>query len=122
VTDPLDGNGKALVDGNPLPQAPRSRSTSRSSTRSGGAGDIYVLNDWVYRSKVTLHLRIDRVHRQVAHRRWLRIGYTWATQVRRGAVRAQHHEPDPRRRGIDFNNLTASSTIRALGAQFKASF
>jgi hypothetical protein len=57
LAGPIDANGKALIGGNPLPQAPKSTiNFTLKYTQPAGAGEWYVLTDWVYRSKVNFFL------------------------------------------------------------------
>ncbi|NJN00640.1 MAG: TonB-dependent receptor, partial [Aquincola sp.] len=61
MTDPVGPNGGRLVNGNPLPQAPKTtvNFTLRYSQPTP-TGEWYVLTDWVHRSKVNFFLYESR--------------------------------------------------------------
>jgi iron complex outermembrane receptor protein len=126
VTDPLDSAGKALVDGNPLPQAPKytANLTLKYTTPLAG-GDLYVFTDWVYRSKVNFFLydSVEFTGRSLTEG-GLRIGYTWGAGKYDFAVFGRNITNQIRVvGGIDFNNLTGFiNEPRTWGAQFRASF
>ena len=59
VTDPIDGLGNAIIDGNPFPQAPKWtwNVTARVSMPVGGAGnEMYLFTDWAGQGKTNLFL------------------------------------------------------------------
>ena len=60
VLDPINpATGNALIDGNPLPQAPRyiANATLRYGVPvRGGRGEIFVFTDWAYRSRINFFL------------------------------------------------------------------
>jgi iron complex outermembrane receptor protein len=102
VTDPQTGaGGQALIDGNPLPQAPKvTTNFTLRYTRTLAGGDFYVLHRLgLPQQGQLLPLREHRVHRQ-GHAS--RVACAWATweqrQVRGRDLRAQHHQPDAHRR------------------------
>jgi len=57
VLDPLSGAGNALIDGNPLPQAPRwiANATARYAVPLRG-GEVFFFTDWAYRSRINFFL------------------------------------------------------------------
>jgi len=58
MINPLDSNGNALINGNPLPQAPKwvGDLTAKYSWPMGNGSQIYVYTDWSYRSEVNYFL------------------------------------------------------------------
>jgi len=126
VTNPLDANGKALINGNPLPQAPKTtfNFTARYSQPTTN-GEWYVFTDWVYRSKVNFFLyeSVEFTGKALTEG-GLRLGYTWSNGKYDAAVFGRNITNQIRIvGGIDFNNLTGFiNEPRTWGVQFKASF
>ena len=127
VTDPRQGaNGPALIDGNPLPQAPKTTAnfTLRYSQPMGN-GDLYVFTDWVYRSKVNFFLyeSVEFTGKALTEG-GLRVGYNWGGGKYDAAVFVRNIADEIRIvGGIDFNNLTGFiNEPRTFGVQFKAMF
>jgi iron complex outermembrane recepter protein len=125
-TDPLDANGKALIDGNPLPQAPKTtlNFTLRYSQPTP-TGEWYVLTDWVYRSKINFFLYESKEFTGKALTEGgLRVGYVWGNGKYEAAAFGRNITNQIRVvGGIDFNNLTGFiNEPRTFGVQFKASF
>jgi iron complex outermembrane receptor protein len=126
VTDPLTPGGQALIDGNPLPQAPKT--TVNLSLRYGqpiGAGEWYVLTDWVYRSKINFFLyeSVEFTGKPLTEG-GLRAGYLWGNGKYEAAAYVRNITNQIRVvGGIDFNNLTGFiNEPRTYGVQFKAAF
>ncbi len=126
VTDPLDANGKALIDGNPLPQAPKTtvNFTARYSQPTPN-GEWYVFTDWVYRDKVNFFLyeSTEFVGKALTEG-GVRVGYIWGNGKYDAAIFGRNITNQIRIvGGIDFNNLTGFiNEPRTWGLQFKASF
>ncbi len=126
VTDPLDANGLAIIDGNPLPQAPKT--TANFTLRYGipmGSGDFYVLTDWAYRSKVNFFLyESTEFTGKASLEGGLRVGYLWGNGKYEAALYGRNITDQVRIvGGIDFNNLTGFiNEPRTWGVQFKALF
>ena len=128
VTDPQPGGvgTTAVIDGNPLPQAPRTtvNFTARYSQPTAG-GEVYVFTDWVYRSKVNFFLYESKEFvGKALTEGGLRVGYTWANGKYDAAVFGRNITNQIRIvGGIDFNNLTGFiNEPRTWGVQFKATF
>ena len=129
VKDPtrtVGGNTVARIDGNPLPQAPKTTANfTLRYTQPVGNGDLYVFTDWVYRSKVNFFL-YDSVEftGKAMTEGGLRVGYSWANGKYDVAAFARNITNQIRIvGGIDFNNLTGFiNEPRTLGLQFKALF
>lgn len=126
VTDPRTAGGQALIDGNPLPQAPKvTTSFSLKYTQPIGNGDLYALTDWVYRSKVNFFLyESTEFTGKALTEGGLRVGYTWGNGMYDGAFYVRNLTNQIRVvGGIDFNNNTGFiNDPRTFGVQFKASF
>ena len=128
VTDPQPGGvGKpAFIDGNPLPQAPRTtvNFTARYSQPTAG-GEVYVFTDWVYRSKVNFFLYESKEFvGKALTEGGLRVGYAWGNGKYDAALFGRNITNQIRIvGGIDFNNLTGFiNEPRTWGVQFKANF
>ena len=126
VTDPLTPGGQALIDGNPLPQAPKV--TTNLVLRYGreiAGGDFYVLTDWAYRSKVNFFLyESTEFTGKASLEGGLRVGYIWGNGKYEAAIYGRNITDTVRIvGGIDFNNLTGFiNEPRTWGVQFKARF
>jgi iron complex outermembrane recepter protein len=126
LTDPIDADGKALIDGNPLPQAPKTtvNFTLRYSVPTPN-GEFYALTDWVYRSKINFFLYESKEFTGKALTEGgIRVGYVWANGKYEAALFGRNITNQIRVvGGIDFNNLTGFiNEPRTFGAQFKATF
>jgi iron complex outermembrane recepter protein len=126
MTDPIGPNGGRLVDGNPLPQAPRTtvNFTLRYSQPTAN-GEWYVLTDWVYRSKINFFLYESKEFTGKALTEGgLRVGYVWGNGKYEAALFGRNITNQIRIvGGIDFNNLTGFiNEPRTFGAQFRAQF
>ena len=127
VTDPLDINGKALIDGNALPQAPKwtHNLTARWGMPVGDGGEFYVHTDWVYRSKVNFFLYESVEFTGASYvEGGLRIGYNWNQGAYDVALYGRNITDELAiLSGIDFNNLTGMiNEPRTVGVEFKAGF
>ena len=126
VTDPLTPGGQALIDGNPLPQAPKV--TTNLVLRYGrelAGGDFYVLTDWAYRSKVNFFLyESTEFTGKASLEGGVRVGYIWGNGKYEAAIYGRNITDTVRIvGGIDFNNLTGFiNEPRTWGVQFKALF
>ena len=127
VTDPLTAGGKALINGNPLPQAPKTtiNFSLKYSQPMGNGAELYAYTDWVYRSKVNFFLyeSTEFTSKPVTDG-GLRVGYAWGNGKYDMAVFGRNITNQIRVvGGIDFNNLTGFITEpRTWGLQFKAQF
>ncbi len=126
VTDPLNGSGQALIDGNPLPQAPKT--TLNFTLRYGfpaAGGEWYALTDWVYRSKVNFFLyEAKEFTGKPLTEGGIRVGFQWGKGKYEAAVFGRNITNQIRIvGGIDFDNLTGFiNEPRTFGAQFRAMF
>ncbi|MBP6899750.1 MAG: TonB-dependent receptor [Burkholderiaceae bacterium] len=126
VTDPLTTGGKALINGNPLPQAPKTTlNFTLKYSQPLGNGEVYAYTDWVYRSKINFFLyeSIEFTGKALTEG-GLRVGYSWDNG--KYDVAAYGRNITNQKRivgGIDFNNLTGFiNEPRTWGVQFKALF
>lgn len=126
VTDPLNAAGRVIIDGNPLPQAPKwtVNATARYQWPLAD-GQLYVLTDWNYRSTINFFLyeAVEFTGRAMTEG-GLRLGYIWANGKYEVAAFGRNIT-DTRRitGGIDFNNLTGFiNEPRTMGVQFKGNF
>ena len=133
VTDPKQTRGTApntttvaLIDGNPLPQAPKTNANfTLKYTQPLGNGELYAFTDWVYRSKVNFFLyESTEFTGKALTEGGLRLGYTWANGKYDVAAFGRNITDQIRVvGGIDFNNLTGFiNEPRTFGVQFKAVF
>lgn len=127
VTDPLDINGKALINGNALPQAPKwsHNVTARWSMPAGEGGEFYVFTDWVYRSEVNFFLyeSVEFTGDSMVEG-GLRLGYSWDSGSKDVALYGRNITDElVILSGIDFNNLTGMvNEPRTIGVEFKTGF
>lgn len=130
VRDPANPDpmrpGTYLLDGNPLPQAPRY--VGNLTARYGvpvGAGELYVLTDWAYKSSANFFLyESASFHGQPKAEGGLRIGYSWRDGDREIALFGRNITNEMyATSAIDFNNLTAMlNEPRIWGVQFSVKF
>ena len=126
VTDPTV-NGFALVDGNPLPQAPKwiHNLTARWATPVGDDAEFYVYTDWAYRGQVNFFLYESQEFRgRSTLEGGLRVGTNWNQGTYDLAVFGRNITDSTRIvGGIDFNNLTGFiNEPRTWGVEFTARF
>lgn len=127
VLDPLDANGKALINGNPLPQAPKTtlNFSLKYTQPMGNGAELYAYTDWVHRSKVNFFLyESTEFTSKPVTEGGLRVGYTWGNGKYDAALFGRNITNQVRVvGGIDFNNLTGFiNEPRTWGVQFKAQF
>lgn len=131
VRDPIvtrNGQRLALIDGNPLPQAPKwvYNLTARYSVPVGpNGGEFFVFTDWAYRSDINFFLyEAAEFKGKSLVEGGLRVGYNWDYGKYEVAVFGRNILDKVRAVGaIDFNNLTGFvNEPRILGVEFKASF
>jgi iron complex outermembrane receptor protein len=126
VTNPVVG-GKALINGNSLPQAPEwtHNLTARWSKALGEGGELYVFTDWAYRSKVNFFLYESKEFTgKSLTEGGLRIGYSWNNGDHDVALYGRNILNTIRATGaIDFNNLTGFiNEPRVVGVEYKTRF
>lgn len=127
VTDPLNGDGLALIDGNPLPQAPEwvYNLTARYSLPLNNGAEFYAYTDWAYRTEVNFFLyESAEFTGDPLLEGGLRVGYMWNDGRYDIALFGRNILDEVEAVGaIDFNNLTGFiNEPRIVGVEFKASF
>jgi iron complex outermembrane receptor protein len=126
VLDPINSAGRVVINGNPLPQAPKwiFNATARYGIPMGD-GEFFVFTDWAYRSKINFFLyEAAEFTGKPLTEGGLRVGYTWAAGKYEVAAFGRNIL-DQRRitGGIDFDNLTGfTNEPRVWGVQFKGGF
>jgi len=127
VTDPAGPlPGTVLIDGNPLPQAPKwiSYFTARWGVPMG-QGEFFVYTDWSYRSEVNFFLyEAEEFRGESLLEGGLRVGYNWNYGDYEVAVFGRNIlDREAIVGGIDFNNLTGFvNEPRIWGLEFTARF
>jgi iron complex outermembrane recepter protein len=126
ITNPKNAKGEALIDGNPLPQAPKlTASFTLRYSQPVGNGEVYAYTDWVFRDKINFFLyeSVEFTGKALIEG-GLRVGYSWG--IGKYDVAAFGRNITNQIRvvgGIDFNNNTGFiNDPRTFGVQFKASF
>lgn len=127
VLNPLNASGKALIDGNSLPNAPKwiANITARYGIPAANGAEYFVYTDWAYRSETNLFLyKSIEFTAPALLEGGLRVGYSWNNGKYEAAVFARNITNQVRvTGGIDFNNLTGFiNDPRTYGVQFKAAF
>ena len=126
VTDPINAAGRVVIDGNPLPQAPKwiFNATARYAIEVGN-GEVFLFTDVAYRSKINFFLyeAVEFTGKPLTEA-GVRLGYTWADRKYEVAAYSRNVSGAERITGaIDFNNLTGfTNEPRIVGVQFKGSF
>jgi iron complex outermembrane receptor protein len=126
VLDPIV-SGRAIIDGNPLPNAPKwtANLTARWGIPLASGDEVYVYTDWAYRSKVNFFLyEATEFTGKSTTEGGLRVGYLWGNGKYEAAGFVRNLTNQIRVTGaIDFNNLTGFiNEPRTYGLQFKALF
>ncbi|MHA6205938.1 TonB-dependent receptor [Dyella soli] len=124
VLDPLNAQGNALIDGNPLPNAPKwiGTLTARYGIPYGESGEFFVYTDWNYRSQVNFFLyQSEEFRSKPVLEGGLRLGYNWAYGKHEVALYARNLTNKQYITGaIDFNNRTAFvNDPRIIGVEFR---
>jgi iron complex outermembrane receptor protein len=126
VTNAKTAGGLALINGNPLPQAPKvTGSFTLKYTQPVANGEVYAFTDWIYRDKVNFFLyQSTEFTGKALMEGGLRVGYTWGSGKYDVAAYGRNITNQIRIvGGIDFNNLTGFiNDPRTFGLQFKANF
>jgi iron complex outermembrane receptor protein len=118
--------GTVSINGNPLPQAPKT--TFNFTARYGmpvAGGEVFVLTDWVYRSEVNFFLyKSTEYTGKPLLEGGLRAGYSFGQGKYEAAAFVRNIANQIRVvGGIDFNNLTGFiNEPRTFGVSFKANF
>ena len=128
VTDPLNADGLAIIDGNSLPQSPEWISNlSARWTKEIADGELYVYTDWSYRSEVNFFLYESTEFKGDALLEGgVRVGYEWYgddAEYEVALFGRNITDEEQLTGAIDFNNLTGYvNEPRFWGVEFKANF
>ncbi|MCS0616698.1 TonB-dependent receptor [Telluria mixta] len=126
ITDPLNAAGNVVINGNPLPQAPKwIVNLNARYSMPVADGEFYVYTDWSYRSKINFFLyEAKEFTGKPLTEGGLRLGYIWADGKYEVAAFGRNILDQRRISGaIDFNNLTGfTNEPRTYGVQFKGNF
>ncbi len=126
ITDPLNAAGRAVIDGNALPQAPKwIMNLSARYNWPLAEGNLFVLTDWSYRTKVNFFLyEAAEFTGKPLTEGGLRVGYNWDGGKYEVAAFGRNITDQVRVTGaIDFNNLTGfTNEPRQWGVQFRGAF
>lgn len=127
VLDPLNANGQALVDGNPLPQAPEwtLNFTAEYSKPIGDDAELFMFTDWAFQGRTNFFLyESTEFTSKGDFEGGLKVGIRWQDAKYEFAFFGRNITNEANiKGGIDFNNLTAFfNEPRVLGASFKVDF
>ncbi len=130
VTDPLvtiGGTPRALVDGNPFPNAPKwiANMTARYGVPVGNGGEFFAFTDWAYQGKTNFFLYESRefnANNQIEG--GLRAGYARQDGAYEIAAFVRNiTDADNVKGGIDFNNNTGFvNDPRVFGISARVSY
>ena len=125
--NPLNANGFALVNGNPLPQAPKWTGdfSLRYGMPMGPTGELYLFTDMSYRSEMNFFLDKELEFTGPSlFQLGARIGYTWADSKYEVAVFCRNCTDQIRNiGGINFENFTGFiNDPRIVGGQIMLRF
>ncbi|WP_262691265.1 TonB-dependent receptor [Kordiimonas aestuarii] len=126
-TDRLDNFGRAIINGNPLPQAPdwTFNVTAEYVQPTGDGEEFFVFTDWAYQGDTNFTLYEAAEFRSTGtYELGLRLGYRWDDNRYEVAFFGRNLTDEKNVKGvIDFNNLTGFvNEPRVLGVAFRADF
>ena len=127
MLDPLDSNGKLIIDGNPFPQAPEyiATVTARYGVPVGDAGEFFIFTDWAFQGETNFFIYdAAEFKSEDTFEGGLRIGYSMNDGQYEFAVFGRNITDEENVKGaIDFNNLTGfDNEPRVIGVSFRARF
>jgi outer membrane receptor protein involved in Fe transport len=126
VTDPLDANGNAIINGNPFVQAPEYIATV--AARYGipvGDGELFFYTDWAFQGKTNFFIYEAKEFRSDGnYEGGARIGYSAHGGKWELALFGRNITDEENVKGaIDFNNLTGfDNEPRIVGVSFRSKF
>jgi iron complex outermembrane recepter protein len=125
--NPLNANGRALIDGNPLPQAPKyvGDLSLRYGVPMGAGNELYFFTDMSYRTDMNFFLDAETEFVGPAlYQLGARIGYTWSDKKYELAAFCRNCTNQIRNiGGINFENTTGFiNDPRIVGGQFMVKF
>jgi len=127
VTDPmvtLGGSPRALIDGNPFPNAPEliANFTARYAIPVGANGEIFAFTDWSYQGETNIFLYESReFNTDSQFEGGLKLGYATTDGGFEAAIFARNITDEDNIKGaIDFNNNTVFvNDPRIIGVSFR---
>ena len=122
VTDPLDANGLALVDGNPFPQAPDYQfNFTAEYTQPAFNGEVYIHTDWFFQGETNFFLYESAEFNSDGNfEGGLRLGYRDARGYEAALFARNITDEENLFGGIDFNNLTGFvNEPRVIGIELR---
>jgi iron complex outermembrane receptor protein len=127
VTDPLDSQGRAIVDGNSFVQAPEyiATFTARYSVPMGDNGEFFFFTDWAFQGETQFFIyESEEFFSDDTFEGGARIGYSHNGGQWEVALFGRNITDEENVKGaIDFNNLTGfDNEPRILGVAFTAHF
>jgi len=126
VTDPIDINGFAIVDGNPFPQAPQSMlNFVLRYTHPIDTGTLFFVTDWARQGDTTFLLyESNEYHSGDIYEGGIRLGYEHGDGQWEIALFGRNiTDEENLKGGIDFNNNTGFVNERQFwGGTFKINF
>lgn len=127
VLDPVNANGFASIDGNPLPQAPdwTLNFTAEYTKPVGDGAEIFMFTDWAFQGRTNFFLYESVEYTSNGDfEGGLKIGYRWEENKYELAFFGRNITNEANiKGGIDFNNLTAFfNEPRVMGAAFRVNF
>ena len=127
VLDPLDANGRAIVDGNSFTQAPEYIATisARYGFPVGNNGELYFYTDWAFQGETQFFIyESTEFLSDDTFEGGARIGYSHDGGKWEVALFGRNITDEENVKGaIDFNNLTGfDNEPRVIGASFKTRF
>jgi iron complex outermembrane receptor protein len=127
VLDPLDGMGRAIIDGNSFVQAPEyiATITARYGMPIGDSGELFFQTDWAFQGETQFFIYESAEFLSDGnYEGGARIGYSHDGGKWEVALFGRNiTDEENAKGGIDFNNLTGfDNEPRIVGVTFKARF
>jgi iron complex outermembrane recepter protein len=127
VLDPLDVNGRAIVDGNSFTQAPEyvATVTARYGIPMGNNGELFFYTDWAFQGETNFFIyEAEEFKSDGNFEGGARIGYSHDGGKWEVALFGRNITDEENVKGaIDFNNLTGfDNEPRIIGASFRTRF
>ena len=127
VLDPLDVNGRAIIDGNSFVQAPEyvATVTARYGIPMGNNGELFFYTDWAFQGETQFFIyESEEFQSDGNFEGGARIGYSHDGGKWEVALFGRNITDEENVKGaIDFNNLTGfDNEPRIIGASFRTRF
>ncbi len=127
VLDPLDGSGRAIVDGNSFVQAPEyvATVTARYGMPIGSNGELFFFTDWAFQGKTQFFIyESEESFSDGNFEGGARIGYSHDGGKWEVTLFGRNITDEENVKGaIDFNNLTGfDNEPRVIGLSFRARY